>query len=126
MAPTQLRRAQPLFLLAILLALTPGAALVAFIAAVNVQRVGWSESTQWSVATVLSAIALPYALGVIGGALLGIRGARRFAFLGSLAFLMGLILFANLNLVVNSAAVFVGAILLGAAVSAVLPRFSPN
>jgi hypothetical protein len=101
-------------------------ALVAFIAAVNVQRVGWSESTQWSVATVLSAIALPYALGVIGGALLGIRGVRRFAFLGSLALLTGLILFANLNLVVNSAAVFVGAVLLGAAVSAVLPRLSPN
>jgi uncharacterized membrane protein HdeD (DUF308 family) len=64
--------------------------------------------------------------GVIGAAALGIRGARRFFLLGFLALVAGLILFANLDFALNSVAVFVGALLLGAAVSALLPRSEPN
>ncbi len=120
------RGSRILFLVEIALAIAPAVVLTVFIASVNVQRVGWDESVKWTVATFPSAIALPYVTGVIGGAALGIRGARRFFLLGSLAIGAGLILFANLNFALNSVAVFVGALLLGAAVSALLPRSEPN
>jgi hypothetical protein len=120
------RASRVLFLLEIALAIAPAVGLAVFIALSNLQHVGWSESARWSIAPFLSSIALPYVTGVIGAAALGIRGARRFFLLGFLALVAGLILFANLDFALNSVAVFVGALLLGAAVSALLPRSEPN